>query len=64
LEKNLAQHRANERIMKYKLEVYQKNFPDFICGSPTSTEVSSQVEKIEVGPSGTAHEEEIQIEES
>jgi hypothetical protein len=41
LEKNLVQHRVNERIMKYKLEAYQKNFPIFICGSPTSTEVSS-----------------------
>jgi hypothetical protein len=37
LEKNLAQHRANERILKYKLEAYQKNFSNFICGSPTST---------------------------
>jgi hypothetical protein len=26
LENNLAQHRADERILKYKLEVYQKNF--------------------------------------
>jgi hypothetical protein len=40
LEKNLAQHRADERIMMYKLEAYQKNFLDFICGSLTSTEVS------------------------
>jgi hypothetical protein len=39
LEKNLAQHRADEIILRYKLEAYQKNFPDFICGSPTSTEV-------------------------
>jgi hypothetical protein len=38
---NVAQHRANERFLRYKLEVYQKNFPDFICGSPTSIEVSS-----------------------
>jgi hypothetical protein len=39
LEKNLAQHRVDERIMRYKL-AYQKNFLDFICGSPTSIEVS------------------------
>jgi hypothetical protein len=39
LEKNLVQHQANERILKYKLEAYQKNFPDFISGSPTSIEV-------------------------
>ncbi len=51
-------------FMKYKLEAYQKNFPDFICDSPTSTEVSNQDEKTKVGPSGTTYEEEIQIEES
>ncbi len=28
----MAQHRADERIMTYKLEAYQKNFPDFFCG--------------------------------
>jgi hypothetical protein len=39
LEKNLAQHRVNERILRYKLEAYQKNFLDFIYGSPTSTKV-------------------------
>jgi hypothetical protein len=26
LEKNLAQHRVDERILKYKLEVYHKKF--------------------------------------
>jgi hypothetical protein len=40
LENNLVQHRANERIMKYKLETYQKNFLDFICGSLISIKVS------------------------
>jgi hypothetical protein len=40
LEKNLVQHRTNERILRYKLEAYQKNFPNFVCGSPTSIEVS------------------------
>jgi hypothetical protein len=44
LEKNLAQHRANEKNLMYKLETYQKNFPNFICGNPTSTEVSGQDE--------------------
>jgi hypothetical protein len=39
LEKNLAQHKTNERIMRYKLEVYQNSFLDFICDSPTSIEV-------------------------
>ncbi len=64
LEKNLAQHRDDERILKYKLETYQKNFPIFICGSPTSTEVSSQDEELEIGPNGTIQEEEIQTKES
>jgi hypothetical protein len=39
LEKNLAQHRVNERILRYKLEAYQKNILDFICGNPTNVEV-------------------------
>jgi len=64
LEKNLGQHKANERILRYKLEIYQKNFPNFICGSPTSIEISDQDEEIKVGPSGIAQEEEVQTEES
>ncbi len=39
LENNLAQHRVDERIMRYKLEAYQMNFPDFISSNPTSIEV-------------------------
>ncbi len=39
LEKNLAQYRTNERIMKYKLEAYQKNFPIFICDNSISIKV-------------------------
>ncbi len=49
LEKNLAQHRVNERILRYKLEAYQKNFLDFIYGSPTSTKILSQNEEIKQG---------------
>jgi hypothetical protein len=45
LEKNLAQHKTDERILKYKLEIYQQNFPNFIYGNPTSTEVSGQDEE-------------------
>jgi hypothetical protein len=30
MEKNLAQHKANEKTMKYKLEAYQKKISDFI----------------------------------
>ncbi len=35
-EKNLVQHRVDERILRYKLEAYQKKILDFICGNPTS----------------------------
>jgi len=43
----MVQHRTNERILRYKLEAYQKKFPIFICsGSPTSIKVSSQDENI------------------
>ncbi len=64
LEKNLAQHKTNERILRYKLETYQKKILDFICGNPTSIKVSSQDEETKVGPSGIAQEEEIQTKES
>ncbi len=59
----MAQHRVDGRIMRYKLEAYQKNFPDVICGSPTSIKVLGQDEEIEARPSGTIHEEKLQIEE-
>jgi hypothetical protein len=41
LEKNLVQHSFDERIIWYKLEVYNKKILNFICRNPTSTEVSS-----------------------
>jgi hypothetical protein len=53
LEKNLAKHNPNERIMRNKLETYQKNFLDFICGNPTRIKVLGQGEEIEAGLSGT-----------
>jgi len=62
-ENNLAQHKVDEKIMKYKLETYQKNFPNFIYDSPTSTKVSSQDGETETRLSGITHEEEVQIEE-
>jgi hypothetical protein len=46
------QHKANEIILKYKLEAYQKNFFDFICGNPTSIEVSGQDKETEARPNG------------
>jgi hypothetical protein len=36
LEKNMAQHRVDGRIVRYKLKVYQRNILDFVSGSATS----------------------------
>ncbi len=63
LEKNMVQHRTNKRIMRYKLEAYQKNFPNFIYGNLINTKVSGQDEEIKVRPNGIVKEEEVQIEE-
>ncbi len=63
LEKNLAQHRTIERTYTYKLEVYYKTFPNFVCGSLISIKASNQDEENEARPSGTAQKEEVQVEE-
>lgn len=63
LAKHLVQHRANEISMRYKLDVYQRNFIDFFYGSPTSTKTLSQNEENETRPNGIARGEEVQIEE-
>jgi hypothetical protein len=55
LEKNLAQDIVDERIMRYKLEAYQKDFLNLICGNSTDIKV--------LGPSGTTQEKEMHIEE-
>jgi hypothetical protein len=52
LEKNLAHHKTNERIMKYKLEIYQKNFLDFVYGNLASIEASDKDEEVKAGPNG------------
>jgi RAB protein geranylgeranyltransferase component A len=62
-ENNMVKHRADERIMTYKLEAYQNIFPIFICGSRTTIEVLGQDEETKVGPNGTTQEEEIKTEE-
>jgi hypothetical protein len=63
LEKNMVQHKVDERILRYKLEVYSINFLDFVCGSPTSMETLGQDEETKVGPNKTAQEEEVQAQE-
>ncbi len=62
LENNLAQHRANEKMYKYKLEIYQKVFPNFVCGSAINIQTLGQDEENEIGPKGTSQEE-VQVEE-
>jgi hypothetical protein len=32
------------------LEVYQKNFLDFVCGNPTSTKASDKMRRLKQGP--------------
>jgi hypothetical protein len=49
--------------LRYKFKVYQKNFPDFVYGSPTSTEASNKDEEAETRLSGIVQEEEVQNEE-
>jgi hypothetical protein len=57
LEKSLAQQKIDGRTLRYKLEIYQRNFLDFVCGSPTSTEASGWDEETKARPSGTTEEE-------
>jgi len=59
VKKNLAQHRVGERSLSIKLEIYEKFFLDFFCGSPTSIETSGQDEEDETRLSGIAQEEEM-----
>jgi hypothetical protein len=63
LEKHLAQHRADERIMMYKLKVYQKQILDFVCGSPTNIEASNKDEEVEARLGEIVQEEEVQTKE-
>jgi hypothetical protein len=41
------------------LDVYQKIFLDFVCGSPINIEASDKDGEAEVGPNGTTQEEEV-----
>jgi hypothetical protein len=43
----------------YKLEVYQRIFPNCVCGSPININTSGQDEENEAGPSGTTQKEEV-----
>jgi hypothetical protein len=59
LEKNLTQHKIDERSLRYKLKIYQKKFPYFVYGNLTSIETLGQDEEIEIGLNGTTQEEEM-----
>jgi len=63
LEKNLARHRVDEIIMKYKLEIFQKNFSNFVYGNLISTKALDKDEKVEARPNGTIQEEEMKTKE-
>jgi len=60
LEKNLTQHKVDEIILRYKLEVYQKNFIDFVYGSSTRTKALGYDEETKVRPSEITQKEEVQ----
>ncbi len=62
LKKNLTQHKVNERMYMYKLELYQRIFLDFVRGNPISIETSGQNEENEVRLNGIVQDEEVQIE--
>ncbi len=63
LKKNLAHHKIDKKILRYKLEVYQRNFLNFVYGNLISTKASSQNEEIETRPNEIAQKEEVHIEE-
>jgi hypothetical protein len=47
--------------LRYNLEVYQKNFPNFVAGIPTNIEALDKDEEAEAGPNGTTQEEEYKL---
>jgi hypothetical protein len=52
----MDQHKVDARTYRYKLEMYPKNFPNFVYGNPTSTKTSSQDEENEARPNRMAQE--------
>jgi hypothetical protein len=62
VKKNLAQHGVDEKILRYNLEAYRMNFPNFICGNLISIEVSGH-EKTKSKAQWNNLREEVHIEE-
>ncbi len=51
-----------KELLRYKLEVYQKNFPNFVYGSRTNTQALNKDEKAKARLGEIGQEEEVQIE--
>ncbi len=49
LEKNLVQHKVDEFFLRHKLEAYQKDFPNFIYGNPTSIKLLGRMNRLKQG---------------
>jgi hypothetical protein len=63
VKKNLAQHGVDEKIIRYNLEAYRMNFPNFICGNLISIEVLGHDEKTKSKAQWNNLREEVHIEE-
>jgi hypothetical protein len=50
LEKNLAQHKVDERIMKYKLEAYKKKFQILCMVVQEVQKYSAKMRRLKQGP--------------
>jgi hypothetical protein len=46
LEKNIAQHRTNEKNLRYKLEIYQKKFQSLFMGIQQVQKHQAKVRKL------------------
>jgi len=52
LEKNLAQHRVDERNLMYKLEIYQKKFQSLFVGVQQVQRHQAKMKRLKQGPIG------------
>ncbi len=59
----MARRKADERTYKYKLKVYQRNLPDYVCGILISIKTLGQYEENEARPNGITQKEKVQTKE-
>ncbi len=52
-EKSSFEHKADEKSFRYKLDVYQRNFINFVYGNRTSIKTLGQDDENETRPGGT-----------